>query len=250
MSVAPNDVDQSLLNNTDKVFQTGVERHDSRFHDDTCSKSPLLKSPLLLMSPQETQFLPDYSEPQTPWVETPFVVPQDDVFKLPVVSFPLEKYLNDENSLERCITGMAARGQCLGSSERYTAQQHMAQLYTDGSSPALATDAATTTGFSGSEYIQVDYPDVIRARDLEAIGSPGGSVGAINEVISLESTFASSATPSAASSSSHSSSQSVLEPSHALPPISSRHECLHRQLQEAGLAGLGDGINSLQLYHR
>ncbi|KAG8411647.1 hypothetical protein J3458_015706 [Metarhizium acridum] len=242
----------SRRNNHDQVSsKAGVERRDSRNQSDACPKSPLL-----IMSPQETRPLSGGSGTQSLWVETSFAAPRPDVLKSsPTVPFSLQEYLNDENDLERCIAGMPGQGRCSSSEERQAGQQAV-QLYTHSPSPVAVADRATNTGFFDSEYIEVDYAELASVRGYQAAATTTtDGLGGMekNEVISLDSASVLSVTPSAASSSSsssQSSSLSLLDPSYAPSPNSLRYESLHRQLQEAGLAGLGDGTNSIQLYHR
>ncbi|KAF5124025.1 hypothetical protein E5D57_011947 [Metarhizium anisopliae] len=229
----------------------GVERLAGRNQSDVCPKSPLL-----IMNPQETQLLSGGSGTQSLWVETPFPVPRPDIFKSsPTVPFALQEYLNDENGLERCIAGMPGQDRCSSSQERQAGQQ-ASQLDTHCPSPAAVADPATNTGFFDSEYIEVDYAGLASARGYEAAATTmtdGLSGMEKNEVTSLDSWSTLSCAPltgSSSSSSTHSSSHSLLDPSYAPCSNSLRYESLHRQLQEAGLAGLGDGTNSIQLYHR
>ncbi|KID70671.1 hypothetical protein MAN_00270, partial [Metarhizium hybridum] len=209
------------------------------------------------MNPQETQLLSGGNGPQSLWVETPFPVPRPDIFKSsPTVPFSLQEYLNDENGLERCIAGMPGQDRCSSSQERQAGQQ-ASQLDAHCPSTVAVADRATNTGFPDSEYIEVDYAGLASARGCEAAATTttdglGGIE--INEVTSLDSWSTLSGAPlagsSSSSSSTHSSSHSLLDPSYAPCSNSLRYESLHRQLQEAGLAGLGDGTNSIQLYHR
>ncbi|QLI63555.1 uncharacterized protein G6M90_00g026580 [Metarhizium brunneum] len=243
---------KSLRNNHDQVSsKVGVERLAGRNQSDVCPKSPLL-----IMNPQETQLLSGGSGTQSLWVETPFPVPRPDIFKSsPTVPFSLQEYLNDENGLERCIAGMPGQDRCSSSQERQAGQQ-ASQLDTHRPSPVAVADPATNTGFFDSEYIEVDYAGLASARGYEAATTTTTddlSGMERNEVTSLDSWSTLSCAPltgSSSSSSTHSSSHSLLDPSYAPCSNSLRYESLHRQLQEAGLAGLGDGTNSIQLYHR
>ncbi|KHN94696.1 uncharacterized protein MAM_07451 [Metarhizium album ARSEF 1941] len=229
---------RSLRNNCDRVnSKAGAESPDGRNQSDACSKSPLL-----IMSPQETWLLPDSGEIQNPWADTPVTTPTSDALgSSPTVPFSLQEYLDDMNGLERCMAGMPEQGRCSRSRERRT-------TLILGPSPVAVPDEP---GFTDSEYIEVDYEELASMRGDGAFATADdlGGVG-WNAVEPSDSPCHSSGAASATSSSSRSSGCSILDPSRAPPSRSLRYESLHRQLQEAGLAGLGDGTNSIQLYNR
>lgn len=197
---------------------------------------------------QEAQ-LPDGDGTHRPWGETPSPVPGDHHFgKSSGVSFSLQEYLKDENGLERCIAGLPEDHRRSSSPERYTVRE-VVQLDTHGRPPILVTDSATNAGLSESDYVEVDYAEVMRAPNGAASDNEGLDA-IVNEVISLGSRSTQSSAPSESTTSSQPSNRSLLDPSLAPPSSSVRYASLHRQLLEAGLAGLGDEANGFQLYYR
>lgn len=204
------------------------------------------KSPLLLMNPQETRVL-ESDEVHRPWVETPFTVSKADVASSAAIPFSLQSYLDEENGLERCIAGVADEGPCLSSRYRVTARS-VVQHDTQSRRPVLVADGGTDAGRLDTDYIKVDYEELIRVPAPGATTMEAGLDAMVHEVISLDSMSTFSGAASTASS--QSSCRSLLDPSRAPASSRLRYASLHRQLQEAGLAGLGDGTNSIELYHR
>lgn len=198
------------------------------------------------MSPQETRTL-ESGEAHRPWVETPFTVSNSDVVLSVAIPFSVQSFLDEENSLQVRLAGVPEERLCPSSRHRYTARP-VVQLDTQGRSPVLVANAATDTGGSDSDYIKVDYEKLIQEPTSGTTTVDDGSNAMNNDVVSLDSM--STLSGAASTGSSPSSCQSLLDPAYAPPSISLRYASLHRQLQEAGLAGLGDGTTSIDVYHR
>jgi hypothetical protein len=190
------------------------------------------------MSPQETQF-PDSRDVQGAWAEAAKPVP---------IPFSLQTYLEDQNGLERCMAGVTEQSPHNGSQEHHAVGQveQVVQLDTCCHAPVLVAGMPTDAGFSDSDFIEVDYD--------ELVGGPGcspndGLEAIVNEVVSLNSSVSISSGTRPASTW-PSCNESPAHPAQHSPSVSPRYAALHRQLEEAGLTGLGDGTDGTELYPR
>ncbi|KAG6013532.1 hypothetical protein E4U54_006609 [Claviceps lovelessii] len=167
------------------------------------------------------------------------------------MSFSLQSYLNHENELERCMAG-AKWGQIF-SPPGDTAPAAAQPDKRDYRSTATTAPESITAASTGPEWwwLQMDDLDGPVLPDLSVSAANDGTDPYIHDAMSFGSWSSRSSAPSAVSPTS-SSGRASPQPNDGLVrlPVFARHAALHRQLQEAGLLGLGDGSRSLELYHR
>lgn len=158
------------------------------------------------------------------------------------ISFPLRSYLEDDNRLERRLIGQVDENLFEDQQQTLPArsgeQRHSPQMDIQ-----LAPDAAALVPSVGL----VRSPS-LPMPPLSAAVAHDGADAIANELMSLGSNSPPSSVSSTASST-FSSCQPT--PDHSFPPSGTppRHTALIRQLEQAGLPGVGGKTNRIGFYH-
>ncbi|QUC17421.1 uncharacterized protein UV8b_01662 [Ustilaginoidea virens] len=203
------------------------------------SDSDEAKSPLMALEHQETR-IPDLVHENPPWVETSRASTPGET-RPPSVSFSLQSYLDDENDLEKRLVGAAELSP--GFQAHHMVKQ---EVRAQGSNHKAAT--AASAALPGLETTNVDDGGLSQLPAMSA-AEEDGTDALTHEGMSLGS-HSPRSTTTRASASTLSSKGSSNDQALAPGSVSSRHVAIHRQLEEAGLSGLGDGSHSFNLYHR
>ncbi|KND88341.1 hypothetical protein TOPH_06914 [Tolypocladium ophioglossoides CBS 100239] len=230
------------------------------------------KSPLLLMQPLELQVMDKSRDPSTEDACPPLPSePSVSSSSSPIL--PLEAYLMDKNEHERRLLRLSrcprvGLGLCVSGPSSGPGPEG-----TTATSPVLQEGSSVDPPTSSWEHVECDngepqgpssksHASSLHKRKLEAaeatdleqghrekLGRPEPVIEtqSASLYIEPESVGAASVSPTSSSSLPDSAAFDILV---ARPSLAPRHLPLHRELEEAGLGGLGDSSNSLLRYHR
>ncbi|KAG6001317.1 hypothetical protein E4U21_004506 [Claviceps maximensis] len=202
------------------------------------STIPLFKS-IVSQEPQAAVAGDDETGDMESRVQTPasfLSTPSSTSTSPPGMSFSLQSYLTYEKELERYMVG-ASRAQA---SDRRG---------DPAPPPATASDdsAVPSTSPMSERQLQMDGLDALDLLGLSTMAANGDTDADINDVLSLGS-WPSPALAAPAVSLTSFSIRSSPRPNNgsAHLPVFTRHAALHRQLEEAGFVGLGDGSTTYE----